>query len=598
MIGHWRSHRTLLQHPADVGADVPGAVVVPAARPVQNLSTAADLASELGCVLVVLGSQSARSVEFRSLASEWPEVRWVAIDLPAGYHHGLLEFETSTMAYATAGRVGDLSVKRNVGLLLARLVGWNSVLFLDDDINMLDPDEIRRGAAKLGQVAIAGLEVGEYPDNSVVCHANRLATGVQDVFVSGSALLVRCDRPVSFFPETYNEDWLFYFDRLAEQSVAIVGAAGQLEYEPYGDPARARRQEFGDILAEGVVNLLHGRRDLETACGPEYWKQALDARHELVNGIVGKLAGRQSEECVAAQAALEAADHARAGLDAAMFADYVRSWRNDLASWTSRLSELEPAEDLDSALRVLGLDGSAVISEAAEPAAIFDVHAAPAAMPPPTTGLMVDPSASIEATARIGAPYRPLMEGEWERLGRPTKIAAGCQIGDFCVVGEGAGLGSGCDLDAHTLGAGGAALGARVLLTHRATVDPKAVVGDDSVIGGLIAERSQVGSGCRIFGDLVHRQLDPTTPWDADESMEGSPVIEDGAFVGWGATVIGGVTIGAGAYVCAGAIVTKDVPPGQLVSGVNVRRTPADWDGPLAKSAFFDGRPVAVSGTH
>jgi len=45
------------------------------------------------------------------------------------------------------------------------------------------------------------------------------------------------------------------------------------------------------------------------------------------------------------------------------------------------------------------------------------------------------------------------------------------------------------------------------------------------------------------------------------------PVIESGAVVGAGATLLPGVIIGAGATVAAGAVVTRDVPPYATVYG-------------------------------
>jgi len=45
-------------------------------------------------------------------------------------------------------------------------------------------------------------------------------------------------------------------------------------------------------------------------------------------------------------------------------------------------------------------------------------------------------------------------------------------------------------------------------------------------------------------------------------------VIEDGAWVGTGATILPGVTIGRGSIVSAGSVVNRDVPPNTLVSGV------------------------------
>jgi putative colanic acid biosynthesis acetyltransferase WcaF len=48
----------------------------------------------------------------------------------------------------------------------------------------------------------------------------------------------------------------------------------------------------------------------------------------------------------------------------------------------------------------------------------------------------------------------------------------------------------------------------------------------------------------------------------------GDITLEDGSWVGAGATVLGGVTIGANAIAAAGSVVTKDVPPAKIVRGV------------------------------
>lgn len=48
-------------------------------------------------------------------------------------------------------------------------------------------------------------------------------------------------------------------------------------------------------------------------------------------------------------------------------------------------------------------------------------------------------------------------------------------------------------------------------------------------------------------------------------------VIEDGVWIGYGASILKGVTVGRGSVVGAGAVVTKDVPPFSVVAGVPAR---------------------------
>ena len=89
-------------------------------------------------------------------------------------------------------------------------------------------------------------------------------------------------------------------------------------------------------------------------------------------------------------------------------------------------------------------------------------------------------------------------------------------------------------------------IGSRVVVAGRSWIGIGATVGDDSVIKGHVGDNARIGARCRIAGDLIHRQLDPSIPWDDPAAEEPAPVVEDGAFVGWRAVVVGGVNIGQG----------------------------------------------------
>ena len=84
-------------------------------------------------------------------------------------------------------------MKRNVGLALAKMLGWRRIFFLDDDIRDIAYPDLQRTVDMLGSFSAAGMWVTDFPDNSIVCHANRMTGGSQDVFVSGAALAVDCD---------------------------------------------------------------------------------------------------------------------------------------------------------------------------------------------------------------------------------------------------------------------------------------------------------------------------------------------------------------------------------------------------------------------
>lgn len=207
----------------------------------------------------------------------------------------------------------------------------------------------------------------------------------------------------------------------------------------------------------------------------------------------------------------------------------------------------------------------------------------------------IDPTAQIAPTAVIGSPFRPLLDGRQVQTNRDTVIAAGVWIGQFAVIGQGVTIGANSLVEDYVGIHPATAIGERVVVASRSWIGIGVTVGDDSVIKGHIGDAARIGAGCRIAGDLIHRQLDPSLGWDDSDSEEPAPIIEDGAFVGWRAAIIGGVNVGAGAYVCAGALVTKDVPPGHIASGRNQFKHPRKWPGALGKSPFFQNAHSALS---
>jgi hypothetical protein len=353
-----RSHASLLAAVRPAAPRPVDVVAVPAYRPASALVRTHALAAGLGARLLVLCSGQADVAD--ALADPAGGLT-TGVDLPSGYSHPWLDFATSRATDVASARLGDLATKRNLALLIARMVGWRTVLFLDDDVTVTC-SAVRRATRLLGRASAVGLTVTDFPDNSVVGHAHRLAGGRQEVFVSGSTLLVDLTYATGFFPGVYNEDWLFLADPLVSGAVARHGTARQEPYDPFADPARAAGEEFGDVLAEGLMELVRRARGAcwLAAGEPSWWVRALETRRRSIEWSAERLADRTGEPGDGAVRALAAAEARRASISAAELAAYVRTWRADLRRWWARELDLPWSADVGSALRSLGLVGQTV----------------------------------------------------------------------------------------------------------------------------------------------------------------------------------------------------------------------------------------------
>ena len=137
-------------------------------------------------------------------------------------------------------------------------------------------------------------------------------------------------------------------------------------------------------------------------------------------------------------------------------------------------------------------------------------------------------------------------------LGTDVKIYSfvnlyGCHIGDrtkvgaFVEVQKGVNIGSDCKISSHTFICEGVTIKDRVFIGHGVTFindrTPRATNSDGS--------------------------MQTEDDWSCEET-----VIEQGASIGSGATIMCGITIGENAIIGAGAVVTKDIKSNTVVAGV------------------------------
>jgi maltose O-acetyltransferase len=105
-------------------------------------------------------------------------------------------------------------------------------------------------------------------------------------------------------------------------------------------------------------------------------------------------------------------------------------------------------------------------------------------------------------------------------------------------------------------------------------------LGSNSWVGPYVKIYGIGAGGKLIIGDNVliapevvilttqHIYADPEIPIFSQGTEASTVVIEDMVYIGYRVIIMPGITIGKGAIVGAGAVVTKDVPPYDIVGGV------------------------------
>ena len=364
-LDHHGSHRDLLWSDDHVESRRIDAIMVPTARKPAYLEAAATLAQELDCTLVTLHSKQWTSAA--KAAQRLPRsVDLIAVDVPDPALLRLPRFQTSQWAAhkifprQPSRPPTDLSAKRNLGIVLSRLLGWSRVLLLDDDITKLNPADVLRAGGLLDTHNAVGLHVTGFPDHSVVCHAYREAGGSQEAFIGGGALAVHVQRSTSFFPEIYNDDWFFLLDGdKGIQPVAVTGQVKQYPYDPFRNPERARAEEFGDVLAEGIYWLLDQHLSI-TDADEAHWATFLDKRRQFIDRVLAMVASSNLDSAQKATriAALKGSLGRLALITPQLCVNYLRAWRSDRRDWQRYVEELPADLDREAALKWLSSDGA------------------------------------------------------------------------------------------------------------------------------------------------------------------------------------------------------------------------------------------------
>jgi len=162
---------------------------------------------------------------------------------------------------------------------------------------------------------------------------------------------------------------------------------------------------------------------------------------------------------------------------------------------------------------------------------------------------------------------------------RETVILDSCCIRFGSFVSSGVSIGENSYLDFNTQIGAMCKIGNDSQLLYGARLYYQVKVGNKCRVSGFCCNNSIIEDNSSMFGQLIHAYRIPKGGID-----EPSPIIRNGATVGWHAIVIGNTIIGKNSYVAAGATVTKNVPDNYIVTGSANDMVPLNqWHGNLNK---------------
>jgi len=131
-----------------------------------------------------------------------------------------------------------------------------------------------------------------------------------------------------------------------------------------------------------------------------------------------------------------------------------------------------------------------------------------------------------------------------------SKLGNGTRIWQFVIVLPGASIGEDCNICSHCLIENDVVVGDRVTVKSGVQLWDGLRVGDDVFIG----------PNATFANDIFPRSKKTPKKFLAT-------VVETGASIGAGATILPGITVGENSMIAAGAVVTRSVPPNAIVVG-------------------------------
>ena len=178
-----------------------------------------------------------------------------------------------------------LGYTRNYAIILAKTLGIERLLFMDDDI-IIKQNIIQEMMKLLDNADFVGAKISGMPDDSVVGYIMRELSMKPYEFLSGGFLAFNLDSVSEYFLNYYNEDWIWLFLHKPKVKLTKYGEVHQLPFNPFENAVeRALQQEFGEILVDGVKKAIESKNNAALT-DVHFWNRIVEKRSDLIKDVI------------------------------------------------------------------------------------------------------------------------------------------------------------------------------------------------------------------------------------------------------------------------------------------------------------------------
>jgi len=246
------------------------------------------------------------------------------------FYHSLRS--TRNPLFSVPESTWDLPAKRSYALWHASQNRLTRIVLVDDDIRGLTNDSLSHGGDALCNWPVVGYLIRHFPDTSFVGHLELSLGEPYYPFLSGSCLFLHIGKPLGFFPPIYNEDWIFMAPAIADRRVSAIGSIDQAPYDPFSDSMLAVFQQPGEIIADGLYDLLVTGQ-YQFRFDASHWSTLLQERASWYSSLRARITDPTHER------GLHEASNLLAGMSATDCVTYLLDLDADRLKWNRRLGE-------------------------------------------------------------------------------------------------------------------------------------------------------------------------------------------------------------------------------------------------------------------